>query len=116
LLGGGIVAWPVVILGEYSHWETSPTLLALTFYQTVIICFASYVTWFWLLQRYLASRLGIISLLTPVLAVLLGALVLDEALTMQFLASTLLILAGIGVMMLSDIRSRRAKLASTGLS
>lgn len=112
LLGGGVVAWPVVILADYGSWQTSAMLVTLTFYQTVIVCFASYLVWFWLLQRYLASRLGVISLLTPVLAVLLGALMLGEELTVQFLASTLLIVAGIAAMMLSDIRSRRAKIAS----
>lgn len=112
LLGGGIVAWPVVILADYGSWQTSVTLVTLTLYQTVIVCFASYLVWFWLLQRYLASRLGVISLLTPVLAVLLGALMLGEKLTVQFLASTLLIVTGIAVMMLSDIRSRRTKVTS----
>ncbi len=112
LLGGGVVAWPIVIFADYGHWETSGTLLMLTFYQTVIVCFASYLVWFWLLQRYLASRLGIISLLAPVLAVILGALMLGEEITVQFVLSAGLIVAGIAAMMLSDVRSRRAKIVS----
>ena len=112
LLGGGIFAWPVVIFFDYGSWQPSVTLVALTFYQTAIVCFASYLVWFWLLQRYLASRLGVISLLTPVIAVLLGALLLGEEITIQFMASTVLIVAGIATMMLSDVRSRRTKIAS----
>ena len=112
LLGGGLVAWPVVIFTGHGSWQVSATLVTLTFYQTVIVCFASYLVWFWLLQRYLASRLGVISLLTPVLAVLLGSLLLGEEITVQFLASTLLIVAGIAVIMLTDMRARHIKITT----
>ena len=41
-------------------------------FQAVIVSFASFLAWFWLLRRYLASPLGVFSFLTPVFGVVLG--------------------------------------------
>lgn len=107
LLGGAICAWPVVLLGGNTRWEQSAALWLLTFYQTVIVCFASYLVWFWLLQRYLASRMGVMSLLSPALAVILGAILLAEPLTPGFLFATGLIMAGLIIVMSRDRRAGR---------
>ncbi len=107
LLGGALCAWPVVLLGGNLRWEPSAALWLLTFYQTVIVCFASYLVWFWLMQRYLASRMGVMSLLSPALAVVLGAILLAEPLTPGFLFATVLIIAGLVIVMSRDRRSGR---------
>lgn len=64
-------------------------------YQAVIISFASYLAWFWLMTRYLASRLSVFTFLSPLFGVLSGALVLDEPVTSLFIASALLVGAGL---------------------
>jgi len=64
-------------------------------YQTLVMSFISLLLWFWLLRHYLASRLGVFTFLTPVLAVLLGALLLGEVPEVQFVVGALLVLAGI---------------------
>jgi drug/metabolite transporter (DMT)-like permease len=61
----------------------------------VIVAFASYLAWFWLLSRYLAGRLSVMSFLTPLFGVLSGVLVLSEPLTARFAAAALLIGGGI---------------------
>lgn len=106
LLGGVLCAWPVVLAEGRTGWEPSLALWLLTFYQTVIVCFASYLVWFWLLQRYLASRLGAMSLLSPVFAAVLGAKMLDEPLTPGLVFATALIVVGLAIVMLHDKRER----------
>jgi drug/metabolite transporter (DMT)-like permease len=64
-------------------------------YQAVIVAFASYLAWFWLLTRYLAARLAVFSFLSPLFGVLAGVLVLDEPLTARFAVAALLVGAGI---------------------
>jgi drug/metabolite transporter (DMT)-like permease len=87
------------LLGEASIRPTTQAWLALGF-QAVIVSFASFLTWFWLLRTYLASRLGIFSFMTPVFGVLFGALLLHEPLSPRFLAGTALMFAGILVVSL----------------
>jgi len=53
--------------------------------------------YFWLLQRVPASRLSLVSYVTPVLAVLLGALVGDGTFSGALAAGTLLVVAGIAL-------------------
>jgi drug/metabolite transporter (DMT)-like permease len=69
--------------------------LASLAYQTVLVGFASLLAWFWLLRRYLAARLGVLSFMTPMFGVLAGVLFLDEPLTAYFTGGALLVAAGI---------------------
>jgi drug/metabolite transporter (DMT)-like permease len=73
----------------------TPAVLASLVYQSVIVAFASYLAWFWLLSRYLAARLSVMSFLTPLFGVLSGVLFLAESLTLRFALAALLIGSGI---------------------
>lgn len=64
-------------------------------YQIIIVSFVSFLIWFWLLKVYLASRLGVLSFLTPVFGVIFGVALLDEPLDAKFVAGALCILSGI---------------------
>lgn len=64
-------------------------------FQIVIIAFASYLAWFWMLRRYLTSRISAFSFLTPLFGVGFGVLLLHEQLSLRFAAGALLVLAGI---------------------
>ena len=66
-------------------------------YQAVIVAFASYLAWFWLLTRYLAARLAVFSFLSPLFGVLAGVLVLNEPLSARFAIAALLVGAGIAL-------------------
>jgi hypothetical protein len=61
-----------------------PPVLASLFFQSVVVAFASYLAWFWLLTRYLAGRLSVFSFLAPLFGVSFGVLLLDEPLTARF--------------------------------
>ena len=50
-----------------------------------------------LLKRYLASRLGVFSFLTPLFGMLFGVWLLAEPLEASFVAGTVLVLAGVAV-------------------
>ncbi len=64
-------------------------------FQIVVVAFASYLYWFWLLRKYLASRLSVFSFLTPIFGITFGVLVLKEPLDPRFVIGALLVLTGI---------------------
>jgi len=53
------------------------------------------LVWFWLLRHYLASRLGVLTFLTPIIGVVLGAVLLGEPLEAQFVVGAAVVLLGI---------------------
>lgn len=75
----------------------TPAVLLAMAYQAVIVAFASYLIWFWLLTRYLANRLMVFSFLTPLFGVTFGVLLLNENLTLTFGLAALLVVAGIAL-------------------
>lgn len=95
LLGAFLLLLPAaVVLGQSTFHPTALAVTALLF-QIVIVSFASFLTWFWLLRHYLASRLGVLSFMTPLFGIVLGAWLLHEPINPGFLTGTLLILPGI---------------------
>lgn len=83
------------LMGESGVTAVTPLVAASLFYQGVIVAFASYLAWFWLLTRYLAARLSVLSFMTPLFGVLAGVLMLDEPLAPLFLVAALLVAGGI---------------------
>ena len=77
--------------------DWSPAVLAHLGFQSVIVSFASFLTWCWLLRRYLAAQLGVFSFLTPLFGVVLGAWLLGERLEPQFVGGSALVLVGIAL-------------------
>lgn len=95
-----LTAGCVLLLGAAAlmgqlDFAATPLVIGNLVFQSVIVSFASLLAWFHLLRRYLASRLGIFSFLTPLFGVLLGAMLLDEHVSMAFLLGAALVLAGI---------------------
>lgn len=92
------------LMGESGITDPSPSVLLGFAYQVVIVAFASYLAWFWLLTKYLASRLMVFSFLTPLFGVAFGVLLLNEQMSAQFGLAALLVVAGI---MLVNAPARR---------
>jgi drug/metabolite transporter (DMT)-like permease len=84
-----------VAVGEPGVFALTPKVLASILYQGVVVAFASYLAWFWLLTRYLAGRLAVFSFLTPMFGVAFGVMLLSEPLSAAFIAAALLVGAGI---------------------
>ncbi|WP_165664057.1 DMT family transporter [Metapseudomonas otitidis] len=91
-------------------------LLSLGF-QVVVVALISYLGWFWLLRRYLASRLSMLSFMTPLFGVVFGVLMLGESLDSSFIFGGLLVLGGLllvtGAELLRDVLARRRVTHST---
>ena len=73
---------------------TVPVLAALA-YQAVIVAFASYLAWFWLLRRYPASDLASYLFWTPLAGVLAGWGLLGDPLSANLGAAAALVALGI---------------------
>jgi len=73
---------------------TLPVLAALG-YQAVIVAFASYLAWFWLLRRYPASDLAPYLFWTPLAGVLAGRVLLGDPLSASLGAAAALVALGI---------------------
>jgi drug/metabolite transporter (DMT)-like permease len=84
-----------LVVGEPGVSALTPKVVASLAYQGVIVAFASYLAWFWLLTRYLAGRLAVFSFLTPLFGVAFGVIFLSEPLSAAFLGAALLVGAGI---------------------
>jgi drug/metabolite transporter (DMT)-like permease len=98
-LGVSAIALPLasVAFGEAGVTALTPLVLACLAYQAVVVAFASYLAWFWLLTRYLAGRLAVFSFLTPLFGVLFGVLLLSETVTPIFALAAVLVGAGIAL-------------------
>jgi len=83
------------LLGDLSHIHMTGLAWASMGFQTVIVSFGALLLWFWLLRRYLASRLGVFSFLSPLFGVLFGALLLGEPLSINFVIGSVAIVAGV---------------------
>ena len=66
-------------------------------FQTVVVTFASYLTWFWLLRHYLATRLSAFTLFTPMFGLLAGVLLLGEPVTGRLLLALAAVSLGIAL-------------------
>ncbi len=78
--------WPARLTGA-SLWPLA--------FQTVVITFASYLVWFWLVRHYPATRISAFTLLTPVFGLLAGVGLLGEPLTLRLVVALVAVCAGI---------------------
>ena len=88
---------PAAWLSGQWHFEPSARVWAHLGFQALVVSFASFLAWCWLLRRYLASQLGVFAFLTPLFGVLLGIALLGERPDAGFIAGSALVLAGIAV-------------------
>lgn len=84
-----------LVNGQVSHFHLTPRAVASVLFQGVVVSFVSYLIWFWLLRRYLASNLAVFSFMTPLFGVTMGVLILHEPLSLNFVGGAVLVLLGI---------------------
>jgi drug/metabolite transporter (DMT)-like permease len=72
----------------------TPLVLACMAYQGIIVAFASYLVWFWLIQVYPVSNISAFTFFTPIFGILLGGLLLQEPLTVKLLIGGGLVTGG----------------------
>jgi drug/metabolite transporter (DMT)-like permease len=81
-------AWP-----DWLNLPATPWLMLA--FQGVIISFATYLLWFWLIRHYPATRLASFTLLTPLAGLWAGVALLDEPLTARLLIAGAAVAAGL---------------------
>ena len=82
-------------LGEAWVWRFSPFAITSLFLQTVVGAFASYLAWMWMLGHYPATKISVFVFLTPLFALLFGALWLKESITPGLMAALGAVAVGI---------------------
>ncbi len=82
-------------MGEAWTWHFSAFAATSLLLQVGVGAFASYLVWVWLLTHYPATRVSTFTFLTPLFALLIGALWLGEAITPALLAALALVAVGI---------------------
>ena len=95
LLGAFVLLLGAAFATGQTHFNPTPQVWASLVFHSVIVSFASFLLWFWLLRKYLASRLGVYSFMTPLFGIVLGAWLLREPLEWSFLVGAVPVLAGI---------------------
>lgn len=88
---------PFAFATGQTTFRGTPLALASLAFQAVVVAFVSYLVWFWLLRRYFAARLGVLSFMTPLFGVAMGVLLLHEHVDAAFLAGSALVLAGLAI-------------------
>jgi len=95
LVGAFLLLTPAAVaLGQTGFHSTRLAWGSLLF-QSLVVSFASFLVWFWLLRTYLASRLGVFSFMTPLFGMAFGVWLLNEPLEPSFLIGAMLVLPGI---------------------
>ncbi|MBO9356087.1 EamA family transporter [Bordetella petrii] len=87
------------------HAVFSSAALASLAFQTLGVALFSLLVWFWLLRRYLATRLSILSFMTPLFGVAFGVLILHEPLDAAFVMGAILVMAGIFIVIRAKARA-----------
>jgi drug/metabolite transporter (DMT)-like permease len=82
-------------LGEAWVWSWSGFVVGSLMLQVTVGAFASYLAWMWMLGRYPATRISSFVFVTPLFALLFGALWLKEPVTLNLIAALALVAWGI---------------------
>lgn len=90
-----VILLAIAIASGQTHFRGTTMTWASLGFQALMVSFASYLIWFWLLRRYLAAQLGVLSFMTPLFGVILGVALLGDHLTPAFLIGAVLVLAGL---------------------
>ncbi len=91
--------------GEWAHFEPASVSLASWLAVLYLVVFGSLIAlncYLWLLTRVSAAKVTTYALVNPVVALLLGALVLHERITSTAVVSALLVLFGVSLVLFQD--------------
>ncbi|WP_462383929.1 DMT family transporter [Pseudomonas sp. Marseille-QA0892] len=98
-----LIAWGI---GQIGHVQLTAVSISSVAFQGVVVSFMSFLLWFWLLRRYRASDLSILSFMAPMYGVAFGVWLLGEPLEPSFVLGALMVLSGI-TLVSAEARVRR---------
>lgn len=94
-VSGVILLAAALLSGTHLPQSISALAWSAMGFQIVIVTAFSYVLWFWLIAHYPATQLASFTLLTPVFGLLMGALLLGEAITLRLVIALVAVAVGI---------------------
>ena len=86
--------------GSPFHARWTPTAILALAYLVIVGSVIAFTLFYWLVRHMDVTNTMLISLVTPIIAVLLGMIVLHERLNWRLFAGTALIISGIGLIVL----------------
>ena len=95
LVGAFVLLMAGAVASGQATFNPTPTVWASLAFHTLVVSFASFLVWFWLLRQYPASQLGVFSFLTPLFGIVFGAWLLNEPIEPSFLVGAVPVLLGI---------------------
>jgi drug/metabolite transporter (DMT)-like permease len=110
LVGGAAVTLLGLVMGEAARWHATPTGIGALAYLVVFGSIVGYTAYFYALRHAPPTIVGTYAYVNPVIAVLLGWLILDEALSPRTFVAMALILSAVGWIQVSH----RAAVPATG--
>ena len=112
ILSGGQMVFgliPLLLIGisfegnpQNFHW--TPMAIIALFYLAIVGSVIAFLLYYWLVQHMDVTNTMLIALVTPITAVILGMLVLNEELNWRTLAGGAMIISGIGFIVLRNAR------------
>lgn len=97
LVSGAMLAFGAALAGEALPVRVGALALWSLAFQTVVVSFASYLAWFWLVRHYPATRVAAFTLLTPVAGLVAGVGLLGEPLTLRLVIAVVTVAFGIAL-------------------
>jgi len=113
LIGAFLLLASSAILEDHSNVRFTAPAIASILYLGVFGSVATFVSYFWLLKRVEAVLLSLTSFITPIIAVILGVVILGEELSPKTFLGSALVLGGIVTANSQELR-RLLKKRSTG--
>jgi drug/metabolite transporter (DMT)-like permease len=95
LIGAFVMLLAGAFMTGQARFNPTTQVWASLVFHSLVVSFASYLAWFWLLRHYLASPLGVFSFLTPLFGIVFGAWLLSEPIEASFLLGAIPVLIGI---------------------
>jgi drug/metabolite transporter (DMT)-like permease len=100
--------------GNPLNYRWTPIAVVSLFYLAIVGTVIAFLLYYWLIHNMDVTKTMLIALVTPVVAVILGMLVLKEEMHWRTLIGGAMIIAGLGFNIVRRDRKPESKLASTG--
>lgn len=104
LIGGLLLGIASPLVEDYSRLRYDVPAIASVLYLALFGSVVTFVTYFWLLKHVEAVLLSLTAFITPILAVLLGIVLLDEEFSIQTAVGASMVLGGILVINVREVR------------
>jgi drug/metabolite transporter (DMT)-like permease len=103
-----LLAVGIPLEGNPLHFHWTPIAMIAMLYLAIVGSVIAFLLYYWLVQNMDVTKSMLIALVTPVVAVLLGMIVLDEEFGWRTLAGGAMIILGIGLIVVRKARRKEA--------